>query len=427
MTWSCPAKKFSRQVFSLLWYRSGSLKSVLAVLSVSVSLFFSVVLQAGVSFDSLPGRLDAPSPRFQNLQRGLFLDVTKAGARVVAVGRQGVILYSDDQGKTWSQAKVPVSVMLTAVHFTNDQLGWAVGHSGVVLHSYDGGASWQRQLDGWQIDQKVLAYAEANLKRVQSLPLADSSQLQDVPEGEVAGPDGTGETSGYPDFLDINAQSGDDELYNAEVMLFDAKTDATVGADKPLLDVMFLDGQHGFVVGAYGLMLETLDSGRTWDYIGGRTGNLNRYHLNALARVGDEDIWVVGEAGSLFRSADRGKNWKSLEGVYEGSYFGVQGLGDGAVLVYGLRGHAFISEDQGVSWQVLETGIDNGLMASIEVGTDVVFMFGYGGSALKWQRDSGQVQIKVSRSLTAYHGAVMLEGNRMLVVGDHGINELVWD
>ena len=37
----------------------------------------------------------------------LLLDVAHAGARLVAVGDRGHILYSDDNGASWAQAKVP--------------------------------------------------------------------------------------------------------------------------------------------------------------------------------------------------------------------------------------------------------------------------------------------------------------------------------
>ena len=37
--------------------------------------------------------------------------------RIVVVGEQGHILYSDDECEGWIQAKVPVSVTLTAVCF----------------------------------------------------------------------------------------------------------------------------------------------------------------------------------------------------------------------------------------------------------------------------------------------------------------------
>ena len=66
----------------------------------------------------------------------------------LAVGERGIVLLSDDSGMTWRQARVPVSVSLTAVQFVDAEQGWAVGHLGVVLHTEDGGETWHKQLDG---------------------------------------------------------------------------------------------------------------------------------------------------------------------------------------------------------------------------------------------------------------------------------------
>lgn len=432
----------------------------------SLVLFATNSVFAQGSADALPGRLDTPSPEFPGLDKGLFLDISRAGSRVIAVGMHGAILYSDDQGKTWSQARVPVSVLLTAVHFVNERLGWAVGHNGVVLHSADGGANWQRQLDGWQIDQMVLAYAELNLKEVQAAPVVVEPEVlapempdsvpttEPVPTPETA-VDATPETvvlevSGtvdpesltpeelaanlsdhsrsaqddYPDFLKMDDSGSDDLLYIAESMLFDAKTDAAVGADKPLLDVLFLDEQHGLVIGAYGLMLETTDAGKTWRYVGHRIENTDRFHLNSLARVGADELWLVGEAGALFRSGNRGQLWETLIGPYEGTYFGAQPVG-GGVLIYGLRGHAFFSQDQGANWQRLAIEADSTLTASVLANDGTVFVFGYGGTVLQWQPGQDQMRLQPRKGFSTYLGVVGLDSGRMLVVGDRGINEFV--
>ena len=91
-----------------------------------------------------------------------MLAITRAGARLVAVGERGSILLSDDSGVSWRQAKVPVSVTLTAVQFPNAKAGWAVGHLGVVLHSADGGETWAKQLDGREAASLVLEAAKKN-------------------------------------------------------------------------------------------------------------------------------------------------------------------------------------------------------------------------------------------------------------------------
>ncbi|WP_460940053.1 WD40/YVTN/BNR-like repeat-containing protein, partial [Pandoraea terrae] len=76
----------------------------------------------------------------------MLLDATRAGSRIVAVGEHGVILLSDDDGRTWRQARqVPVSATLSAVTFTDPKHGWVVGQWGVILATGDGGETWEKQ------------------------------------------------------------------------------------------------------------------------------------------------------------------------------------------------------------------------------------------------------------------------------------------
>ncbi|MDN5873002.1 MAG: YCF48-related protein [Sinobacteraceae bacterium] len=88
-----------------------------------------------------------PQPAFMVPLAGkrLMLDVTRAGKRLVAVGAHGVIVTSDDDGKTWVQSESPVRELLTAVSFANAKDGWAVGHDATIVGSRDGGKSWQVQ------------------------------------------------------------------------------------------------------------------------------------------------------------------------------------------------------------------------------------------------------------------------------------------
>ena len=78
----------------------------------------------------------------------LLLDVASAGDRLVEVGERGHILYSDNKGQSWVQARVPTSVMLTRVFFVTPTMGWAVGHDGNVLFTQDGAVTWELQRNG---------------------------------------------------------------------------------------------------------------------------------------------------------------------------------------------------------------------------------------------------------------------------------------
>jgi photosystem II stability/assembly factor-like uncharacterized protein len=77
--------------------------------------------------------------------KSLVLGITRAGQRLVAVGERGHVLLSDDEGKTWRQARsVPARNTLTAVHASDASTLWAVGHGGLMLKSTDAGEHWQR-------------------------------------------------------------------------------------------------------------------------------------------------------------------------------------------------------------------------------------------------------------------------------------------
>ena len=54
--------------------------------------------------------------------RVILLDVAMAGKRIVAVGERGVVLLSDDNGKTWTSVRAPVTRTLTAVTFFDDKV-----------------------------------------------------------------------------------------------------------------------------------------------------------------------------------------------------------------------------------------------------------------------------------------------------------------
>jgi photosystem II stability/assembly factor-like uncharacterized protein len=75
--------------------------------------------------------------------RSTLLDLIVAGKRLVAVGERGHVLLSDDEGKTWRQARaVPTRTTLTCVHATDANTLWAAGHGGMILRSADAGETW---------------------------------------------------------------------------------------------------------------------------------------------------------------------------------------------------------------------------------------------------------------------------------------------
>jgi photosystem II stability/assembly factor-like uncharacterized protein len=261
--------------------------------------------------------LDTPASKSQLASRGLLNGLARAGQRLVAVGQRGHVLFSDDAGKHWQQAEVPVSSDLVAVSFADADNGWAVGHDGVVLHSADGGRTWKLQLDGRRIGELMVDYYSR------------------------------------PDVAPADAAAG---------LLEQARRVAAQGADNPLLDVWFRDASNGYVVGAFGVALRTRDGGKTWQPLLHAIDNPKGLHLYAVRGIGT-DLYIVGEQGQAYKLERDGERFTTLELPYKGTLFGIVG-NEHAIVVHGLRGSVLRSTDAGRSWQSVTTGLQVGMTAS---------------------------------------------------------------
>ncbi|MBS1191414.1 MAG: hypothetical protein H6R10_3206 [Rhodocyclaceae bacterium] len=290
---------------------------ILASLGVTDGAWASAAAVSG----GRPDILDMPARQSERAKSAVLTAVAAAGKRLVAVGERSAILLSDDDGKSWRQAKsVPTSVALTAVSFVSDKVGWAVGHSGAILRTGDGGETWERQLEGRKAAEIEAAAADA----------------------AAAG-----------------ASAPTRRQREAQRMLAE-------GADKPFLDVRFFDEQRGMVVGAYGLAFATQDGGKTWESLMGRLENPNGRHLYRIEPLG-KGLLIAGEQGTLLRAGDAGQSFAPLPVKYPGTFFGALVATDGALVAFGLRGNAFRSTDGGGTWSKVDFALPVTLTAGIRL------------------------------------------------------------
>ena len=287
--------------------------SLLAV--ITLSGFINPVLAATAGVDANQYSIESAKS-----SRSLLLDVAHAGARLVVVGDRGHILYSDDQGKTWVQARVPSHQLLTAVYFVDDKHGWAVGHDAQVLASSDAGATWTRQFE--------------DLKR--EAPLLDV-WFKDASTGFAVGAYGLllTTTDGGKDWQDVSDRLDNEDQYHLNGI--------TQVADSGL-----------FVVGEAGAMFRSTDDGQTWEKLEGP------YQGSLFGAVGTGQpgtLLVYGLRGNLFRSTDFGDTWSPIElrgarGPLEFGLSNASVLDDGSLVLVGNGGSVMRSTDDGQSFQV---------------------------------------------------------------------------
>lgn len=346
--------------------------------------------------------LSTPSEISPLAQHSLMLDVASTGSRLVSVGQFGHILYSDDEGAHWIQAEAPVSSTLTAVHFADEQTGWAVGHEGVVLTTENGGKSWMQQLNGLEINQLMLDRA----KTLYEYPTQNSGEM---PPG-------------------IHPELTADDL---ETLVFDAEDFNAEGASRPLMDVWFKNRREGIVVGAYGLILHTSDGGQSWTPGFDTVYNIDSFHyydiIPAPSQQQPDAIFLVGEAGLLQRSLDNGQTWKALDAPYDGTFFGgLYNTGSHTLLVYGLRGNLYHSSDLGDSWQPINSKTTASIFDGSVLANGSMLLVGSAGLQVTVDGETFETESGFSQQRTPYSAITLSPSGNAVLAGLRGI-ELATD
>lgn len=257
----------------------------------------------------------------------------------------------------WSQVRVPTRVMLTAVAINKRGLGIAVGHEATIIRTLDHGESWER-------------------------------------------------------------------VYHDP------------GEGAPLLDVVIVDEQRVVAVGAYGLYLESEDAGQSWqtrtldaqdlESVAAEEADEDEapyydVHLNDIEIAGDGTWYIAAEAGTVYRSDDRGESWLRLPSPYAGSFYGVLPMRRDRVLVFGLQGRLFESEDAGAHWRRVETDTQAILSSGARLTADRALIAGYAGVVLSEEQEGDGFDRVRLGNRPAFEDARALDNGALLTVGEDGV------
>lgn len=224
--------------------------------------------------------------------RGADVDLKLAGLRFAGreqgwvFGEMGSLFVTGNGGETWARQRVPTRHVLLGASFFDERTGWLSGGGLTVLKTTDGGASWhagtvfvpasgaetRRQSEPKQVEPgEETRQEEASARRL-------SRRLNAVC---FVGPE-AGWAVGAGGVIIATLDGG--RTWRPQ----------TSGVGDDLWDVKFFDAREGWAVGTGGAMLHTTDGGRTW----GDARRVTTHALERLFLVGRR-AWAVGFGGTV--------------------------------------------------------------------------------------------------------------------------------
>ena len=344
----------------------------ISILRATLFVLLSVALPVYAEYKD---RLEVPAAMMEKPLPAQLTAAAEAGTHLIAVGRRGLIVVSENAGKTWRQAKVPTSVDLTAIHFVSADEGWVVGHGGVILHSMDGGFTWEKKLDGRKVGKLLNDY--------------------------YSDPNKVGEN--IERYIQVGARFLQD------------------GPIHPFLDIWFASKKIGFVVGAFNLILRTDDGGVTWVPWLDRTENLNEMHFYGIRGTDSENIIAFGERGLLLKMDPKTNRFVPVEVPYSGSFFGAI-TKNKTILIYGLKGEVYRSPDFGTKWNRVALATQAAITGSAVLENGNIVLASQGGGLFSSGDDGvtfATIPISGSGSFSSISGAGK---GKVAIFGMQGVN-----
>ena len=314
-------------------------------MAVPVAMLVVMPLAANPTPPAFTRPQDRPAEPSAQAALSPLLAVTQAGTRIVAVGLRGHIVLSDDGGRSWRQAAVPVSSDLLAVSFPTPSQGWAVGHGGVVLHSADGGATWQRQLGGEPPSAEggtpSLLDVHFENERI-GYVVGTFNRILRTDDGGMSWAPWMDRTDNPQELHFYAIRGGAAGLYLAGeqgmVWRLDEATQRFVAIPTPYKGTLFglvTAGRDELLVfGMRGSLFRSGDRGRTW----ARVATGSSAGITGGAALPDGRLLLVNQAGGLDLSGDHGQTFHPVKPVHPMPYFGVAALGGGRIGLVGAQG-----------------------------------------------------------------------------------------
>lgn len=229
---------------------------------------------------------------------------------ICCCGSEGTLLMSSNGGRTWKKMPVPTHYRLLDVFFSTPENGWVVGDNGCIMRTTDGGKTWSAVDSGIRSGFRQIWFST----------------------------DGQGLISGYEGIL---LQSDDNGVSWSRLDVPEHISFYGMSVRD--------DGAQCHLVGSCGMMVESVDHGRSWTVLPVVATNF----LRDIAFDPDGYGCAVGYGIILSRSPDS-KTWKKCADLPGINLQSVSFGSDGCGLALGQWGAVLQTENHGLTWRLLD-------------------------------------------------------------------------
>ena len=152
-----------------------------------------------------------------------------------------------------------------------------------------------------------------------------------------------------------------------------------------------IDQEHGWASGQFGTILYTDNGGQQWQDRSIGKVSVFQEEENAYKEVNfyglcllDREVWVVGEFGRIFHTANEGKEWELQETGMSKTLFDVRFEHFNEITLgyaVGIDGIILHTRDRGKTWYQQDSGTTENLF-SMSGGGDFAIVVGFSPSTI---------------------------------------------
>jgi photosystem II stability/assembly factor-like uncharacterized protein len=303
----------------------------------------------------------------QSLKNVCFLDENIG----FTVGWGGTILKTSNAGATWESIPSGTDAPLREITFTDDGVGYIVGYNGTILKSTDSGNTWSK-ID---FNNSYLLEAISFINNYYAYAVGVEGALIRTINSGVTWEDLNFNLSLYTnDIYFLNADTGFIATGDGLFCTYDGGAswlNFYGNSNCPVSSIFFINDSTGFAASPYARILKTNDYGHTWS-------------LDTVADEYDTFISIffhnsqngiaVGYGGQITKTED-GQNWINKSERVSYSFYDMNFVNSDTGYLAGDSNIIYVTKDGGLTFRKCYTGADDFLgLFRIEVPKENVII-----------------------------------------------------